>query len=116
MIEKNDIPPIYARFVGQIEFYCPRCGSLQRHKIRHHRSWIVRCTHNQCRVHWGIGLAFHRLRPGRRQRPRDTIFPPARWVTERWKHDGFANILDLKSSLSRVVTEPVGDPESDGNG
>jgi hypothetical protein len=36
-------------------------------------------------------------------------------VQEKWKHDGFANILDLKRSLNPEVTEPVEDPESDGN-
>jgi len=93
MKNANELPPIYARFRGRIELCCPRCGTFLRTSIGYRTPFVVQCSNGACKLHWGIGLLIRTLRSGRRQLPRDLILHPARWVQEKWKHDGFANML-----------------------
>jgi hypothetical protein len=94
MRDPNEILPVFARMQGTIEMYCPNCGFLIRAKTGPKGPWVVQCNRSDCRRHWGIGVALRRLESGPREYPRDTVFPPARWVRETWKRKGYANVLE----------------------
>lgn len=90
-------PTIYGRVQGVIELYCPACGTFRRHRCGPRGPWVVRCSNDMCLRHWAIGLAVHAVSSGSHGVPPDTIFPPPRWLRERWRAHTNINILECDS-------------------
>ena len=95
MIDKNEIPPLYARFHGVLWMYCPNCGTLLRQQTNACGPWTTQCTRAECKRVWAFGIAVRPVMAGAYGIPPDHVFPPARWVRERWRKGQNVNVLDL---------------------
>src|SRR5215831_1745229 len=98
MSDKNETPPLYARFHGVLWMYCPNCGTQLRQQTNARGPWTTQCTRADCKRVWAFGIAVRPVMAGAHEVPSDHIFPPARWVQERWRRGQNLNVLDLKSS------------------
>jgi hypothetical protein len=94
MSNSEGIPTIYGRMIGVIELYCPKCGYLMRNRTSYKGPWVFQCGNKFCLRHWVIGLAVRPAPSGPRSVPPDTIFPPPRWVREKWKANTNINTLE----------------------
>jgi hypothetical protein len=63
-----------ARIVGNLEYTCPFCGSLNRQTARP-THWVYNCLNNECRRPLGIGLNGYLLDRGPKVAPPDIVIP-----------------------------------------
>lgn len=97
MAHPDRSPTVYARFIGVLELYCPACGTLIRERVLPKGPFVVRCNNAACTRHWATGVTVRPVQSGPRSIPPDTIFPPPRWIRERWRSGTNINTLEFDS-------------------
>lgn len=64
-----------ARVCGVLNWLCPFCGHVNRHRLAR-TSWRVQCRGGRCRRHFAVGYVFHSLASARSNGGRPPLPPP----------------------------------------
>src|SRR5215469_3810424 len=64
MSDKNETPPLYARFHGVLWMYCPNCGTQLRQQTNARGPGTTQCTRADCKRVWAFGIAVRPVMAG----------------------------------------------------
>jgi len=107
---------LFARYRGVLEYYCPNCGHFNVINVRAKPQYLYECKGFGCNKRLAFGVLIRDVSTGPHVVPRDQVFPPPRYIREKWRNyqpmNAFESDLPCLEPAKQRARSQAADPDS----